>query len=255
MSGRLAAVRPEPAHRALEQRLRGERGQRRLLRRLPHAGVAAHKGKCCIPSPHRDREIEGRHNPGHAQRMPGFHHAMVRPLRRDGEPAELARQANGEVANVDHFLDLAEALGEDFAGFERHQLAERRLVRAQLQAEQAHQLAALRRRHIAPLQKRGAGRSHGAVHLTGASRMHAADDLPGNRRGHVQRPSGVRSIRNAKACENCPRAGGKILPMLNRHRCFVLSRAEAERAPAPPRQSRYLMECSTEAFKENGAAE
>ena len=67
---------------------------------------------------------------------------------------ELARQPDGEVADVDHLLDLAEALREDLAGLERDEPAEIGLCGAQLLAEQAHELAAPRRRHAAPAQER-----------------------------------------------------------------------------------------------------
>ena len=39
----------------------------------------------------------------------------------DGEAVQLARQADGEVAHVDHFLDLAFALGADLARLESDQ--------------------------------------------------------------------------------------------------------------------------------------
>src|SRR5215468_3557943 len=82
--------------------------------------------------------------------MPGLHHAMARPLRGDGEAVELAREADGEVADVDHLLHLALALLQDLAGLAGDELAERSLGGAQLLAEQAYQLAAPGRRHVAP---------------------------------------------------------------------------------------------------------
>ena len=48
------------------------------------------------------------------------------PLAGDRQAVQLAGQADGEVADVDHLLDLAEALGADLAGLDRHQRAERR---------------------------------------------------------------------------------------------------------------------------------
>ena len=92
------------------------------------------------------------------ERMPGLHHAVAGPLGGDGEAVELARQADGEVADVDHLLHLAQAL---LRGSCRPRSVTRRpsacLVRAQLLAEQADQLAALRRRHQAPGEERGVG--------------------------------------------------------------------------------------------------
>ena len=140
----------EAAHGLAPELLAGERRQRRLLRRLPHDRVAADDGEGEVPRPHGDREVEGADDADHAERMPGLHHAVARPLRGDGEAVELAREADGEVADVDHLLHLALALLQDLAGLDGDELAERRLGRAQLLAEQADQLAAPRRRHLAP---------------------------------------------------------------------------------------------------------
>ena len=56
--------------------------------------------------------------------MPGLGHAMARALRGDDETVQLPRKANGEIADVDHLLDFAEALGKDLACLDRHQPAE-----------------------------------------------------------------------------------------------------------------------------------
>ena len=82
--------------------------------------------------------------------MPGLAHGMAGPLGGHRQAVELARQTDGEVADVDHLLHLAEAFLEDLAGFEGDQAAEALLRRAQLLAEEAHQLAAARRGHLAP---------------------------------------------------------------------------------------------------------
>jgi hypothetical protein len=58
------------------------------------------------------------------------------PLRGDGEAVELARQADREVADVDHLLNFAKALLQDLAGLQADQPAERLLVLAQHLAEQ-----------------------------------------------------------------------------------------------------------------------
>ena len=42
----------------------------------------------------------------------------------DGETIELARKADSEVVDVDHFLDFAYALGGYLADFDRHKAAE-----------------------------------------------------------------------------------------------------------------------------------
>ena len=49
---------------------------------------------------------------------------MARTLGSDGETVQLAREADGEVADVDHLLHFAEALGDDLPDLERHQRAQ-----------------------------------------------------------------------------------------------------------------------------------
>ena len=83
----------------------------------------------------------------------GCHCSIIRwpgPLGGDGQAEQLAGQADREVADVDHLLDLAEALGADLAGLDRDERAEIGLVLAQQLAELADQLAADRGRHRAP---------------------------------------------------------------------------------------------------------
>src|SRR5688572_4726363 len=111
--------------------------------------------------------------------MPLLDHPMVGALAGDGQPIELPRQADREVANVDHLLDLAEALLDDLAAFQRHQPRQRLVGGAQFLAEQAHQLAAARSGHAPPGKERF--RSSFARGLRIAER-HAPDRLPVDRR-------------------------------------------------------------------------
>ena len=77
----------------------------------------------------------------------------------DGEAVKLARETDREIADVDHLLHFAEALLQDLAGFEADETAERVLVGAQLFAQQAHELAAARRRHSRQARKASAARA------------------------------------------------------------------------------------------------
>lgn len=100
--------------------------------------------------------------------MPGFHHAVAGAFAGNRQPVELAREADGEIANVDHFLHLAQALGEDLPGLDGDELAQRVLFGAQLLAQQAHQLATLRRGHLTPGGKRLLRLGNGLAGLLGA---------------------------------------------------------------------------------------
>ena len=62
---------------------------------------------------------------------------MTGTLRGDRLPVELARQPDGEVADVDHLLDLAEALLGDLSDLERDERAERVLLAPEFLAEEA----------------------------------------------------------------------------------------------------------------------
>ena len=124
--------------------------------------------------------------------MPGLHHAVAGALGGDGQAVQLARQAHGEVADVDHFLHFAFALGQDLAGLQAHQPAQLALVAAQGLAEQAQQLATARRRHVAPGQAGLAGAGDGGMRLGHAVFAHPRQlgAVDGTARG--QRAAGER---------------------------------------------------------------
>ena len=65
-----------------EQRLAGQRGEQRLLRRLPHHRVAADEGQRGVPRPDRDREVERADDADDAERVPLLHHPVARAARR-----------------------------------------------------------------------------------------------------------------------------------------------------------------------------
>ena len=98
-------------------------------------------------------------------RCPGRSEGIVRPLELAGEP-------DGEIADVDHLLDLAAGLGDDLADLHADQVGQSVLVLGQQLAEPLDQPAARRRRDGAPRKER---------------RMRAVDrplDVPGVREGH-----------------------------------------------------------------------
>ena len=137
-----AVGRADVGRRPPGQRVAGEGGQRRLVRRLPDHRIAGDQRQGGVPRPHGDREVERRDDGARTHRVPRLHQPVAGPLAGDGQAVQLARQPDGEVADVDHLLDLAEALGADLAGLDRHQLAELGLVLAQQLAEPADEVAA-----------------------------------------------------------------------------------------------------------------
>ena len=155
-------------------------------------GIAAHECERGVPAPHGDREVEGRDDGDRAERMPGLEHAVPRALGGDRAPEELAREADREVADVDHLLHLAEALLGDLAGLERDERAERLLLAAQLLAEQPHELAAARGGHVAPGLERHGSACDGHVGTGCARAADVREQLAGDGRAHGEIAVGER---------------------------------------------------------------
>ena len=191
---RSAGASAEAGDRLVEDRLTGERADRRLVGRLPDHRVAADDGEREVPRPGRDRKIEGGDDADRPERVPGLHHAVTRPLGGDGQAIKLARQADGEVADVDHLLDLALALLEDLAALDGDDLAQRVLVRAQLLGEQAHQLAALGSGHRTPDIEGGDRAADHDVDGSGCILGEAGDGAAVDRRSHRKALFGAQGL-------------------------------------------------------------
>ncbi len=195
--GRIA----EAGQGALGDGVGGQGREGRLFGRLPHHGVAADQGQGRVPRPHGHGEVEGRDHAAHTERVPGFHHAVARTLGGNGQAIELARQAHGEVADVDHLLHLAQAFGRDLAGLQRHQQAQVILGGAQFFAQQAHQLATARGRNRAPGLEGGLRTGDGGRGLGRRRLGHGANDFAGDGRAHAQGAAGVCGARYAQALQ------------------------------------------------------
>ena len=126
------------------------RRQRGEIARLPDHRVAAHDGQCRVPAPHCHREVERGDHAGRSERVPLLHQAVPGSLAGDRQTVQLPAETDGEVADVDHLLHLAERLALDLADLDLHQSAEVGLVGAQQPGELADQLTAQRRRGRAP---------------------------------------------------------------------------------------------------------
>src|SRR5262249_18429923 len=114
--------------------------------------------------------------------MPRFHHPVIGALRRNSAPVQLARQPDGEVADIDHLLDLAKALRDDLAGLERHETAEILLGGSQFFRKSPYQLAAARRGNSPPSAEGACGTIYGGTHLGGTGTSDMSEDLTGDRR-------------------------------------------------------------------------
>ena len=135
-------------------------------------------------------------------RMPGLGHPVAGPLGGDREAVHLPREAHGEIADVDHLLHFAEALGDDLADLERHQRAERLLRGAQFLAKQADELAPPGRRDLAPGEE-GLVRALDDRRHVGGRRLSQARDLGAvDRRADGERAARKRRGRQTQALEN-----------------------------------------------------
>ena len=130
--------------------------------------------------------------------MPGFHHPVIGTLGRDGAAVELARQPDREVANIDHLLNFARALGHDLAGLERHQRPEIMLGGAQLLGKKPHQLATPRRRHRTPGREGKRGAPDDGGRFRRAHDLDVSDQLTGDRRHGGKSGARERALRHAE---------------------------------------------------------
>ena len=85
---------------------------------FPEDCVAADCGEHGVPSPDGVWEVEGGDDADGAEREPLLIHAVAGPFAWEDAAWELPAQAYSEVADVDGFLDLADAFWEDFAHLE-----------------------------------------------------------------------------------------------------------------------------------------
>ena len=177
---------PEPGHEVddagreagLGHQLDEERrAVRRVGRRLEDDRVAGHERGHRLPARDRHREVPGRDDPGHAERLADAHRPLVGELGRDrlaGHPAALAGH---QVGDVDAFLDVAARLGEDLAHLAGHRPGEPFLVLGHERPERVQDLAALRGRRPAPHRAGGLGRLDGHRDVGLGPLLEAPDDV------------------------------------------------------------------------------
>jgi hypothetical protein len=199
--GRLASRFAEARQRPLEQRYRRESRERRLLRRLPDRAVAADQRQRRVPGPDRNGEVECRNDAGDAKRVPALHHPVLGAFGRNRQAIELPRQANGEIADVDHLLDFAKPFGGDLSDLDRHQPSERGLADAEFLTEQPDELAAFRSRDRPPLQERRVGFIDRASCAVRVGLADMGDDFARDGRAGRQRAAGMAQGVDTKLAE------------------------------------------------------
>ena len=151
-------------------------------------------------------EVERRDHGDDAGGVPGLHQAVAGSLGRHRAALELTGEADGEVADVDHLLHLAERLGADLAHLELDEVGEVVLVLLEQATEPPDDRAADRGGHGPPLEERVVGSLHGRAHV-GRIRTGAA---------HQRLPS-----IGERADHACP--GGTMAPHDSRAACARVS--------------------------------
>ena len=102
---RRRAVRPAGganSSSALQQVVAGERGQRGFSEGFQTTASPQTRASAGVPGPHGHGKLKALMTPTTPSGVPGFHHAVAGALAGDGQAVQLARQAHGEVADVDH---------------------------------------------------------------------------------------------------------------------------------------------------------
>ena len=156
------------------------REQRRVLGRLQHDGVAADERGRELPRRDRDREVPRRDRADDADRHADAHHELVAELRRGRLAEQAPALAAHVVAHVDRFLDVAAGLRLDLPHLAGHQVGELRLVALEQLREAEEDVAALGRRHEAPVLPGGASPSATARSTSAAvERGNVLDHLAG----------------------------------------------------------------------------
>ncbi|KPW59959.1 Uncharacterized protein ALO80_05928 [Pseudomonas caricapapayae] len=184
----------------VEQRLAGQGSQWSLFRGFPDHRVATDQRQRGVPGPDCNREVERADHPDHTQRMPGFTHVVAGTFRGNGQAVQLTRQTDREVADIDHFLNFAQALLSDLACFDRHQFAQISLVLAQHFTKDPYQLATPGGRHCAPLQKCAVRSVDARRHLRAAFKRDRGDLAAINRGVNRIVPLCVGTVRHAQTC-------------------------------------------------------
>ena len=132
-------------------------------------------------------KLNARDDADDAERMPLFHHAVLRAFGGDGQAVKLARKPDREIADVNHLLHFALAFRENLSGFERDEPAQVLLGRAQGVAELADDFAASGRGQSAPFLQTPFRRAlHGLLVFRAVSPADGGEQLAVNGRNAAQ---------------------------------------------------------------------
>src|SRR4051794_41057049 len=113
--------------------------------------------------------------------MPLLDEPVLGTLAGDRQAVELARDAHGEVAHVDHLLDFSFSLGEDLPRLESHEPSQVLLSLTQRLSDLPDDLSTPWRWDVPPRLEREASPFDDAIEVIGGAAGHACDRLTGGR--------------------------------------------------------------------------
>ena len=154
-----------------------EGGERSVLRRLDHAGVAADYGGQQLPRRDGHGEIPGRDHAADADGLADGHGELVGQLRRHGRAEEAAAFAGVVVGGVDGFLHVAAGFFQHLAHFAGHVAGVIFFALDQDLGGAEDHLGAAGRGHQTPLGEGALGRIHGGVHVCLIRPLEDGDDF------------------------------------------------------------------------------
>jgi hypothetical protein len=117
---------------------------------LPDDGVSANESKRGVPATHSHGKVEGSDDAHVTNGVPVLHHEVTGTLTGENLALNGTRKTDGHVADVDVFLDLAEALAADLAHLEGDKSAKGILLLAESNTDLADDLASDRGGGLGP---------------------------------------------------------------------------------------------------------
>ena len=153
--------------------------ERRVLRGLNDASVAANDRRQKLPRRNRHGKVPRRDHAAHADGLAHGHGELVGHFRRNGGAEQPAPFAGVVIGGVNGFLHVAAGLGQHLAHFAGHLAGILFLALDQDLGGAENDLGAARSRHQSPLGEGALGGGDGGVHVRFGGFLEDADQIAG----------------------------------------------------------------------------
>lgn len=148
-----------------------------VLGGLEDARVPAHQRREHLPRRDGHREVERRHDPGHADGAAIAHRPLVAKLAGDRVAEEAAPLDRGVIRRVDPLLYVAARLGQRLPHLAGHQVRDLLLARGEEVADATQHVAAKRCRRLAPEFEAALRRGDRLRHVLAPGKWEPSDDV------------------------------------------------------------------------------